>query len=216
MALASFEAETFSRGYFMSKISKLAIALPILAFLAQPAAADIITGNFQVKITGDNGADSLSKETGGGSRSNFTESLSNQNHTLTGSFSENLSSGSSYGYVEFFDINLGRDDDPYLSISFSNLFDGTSAEVACTNNCIYNTTFDNHGWAPGAVTATFANGNTLLINLQDDDEDHDIPGKIKLTFKDPPTAVPEPMSLSLFGAGLIGAAASRMRRRKKA
>jgi hypothetical protein len=119
--------------------------------------------------------------------------------------------GGSYGITEFFDISIPGRDDPNLAITFSGLSDGSN-ETSCTNNCTYSTTFGPSGFAPGSLTASFADGDSLTIALSDDDNGTDIPGNIKLTYNGS-TSVPEPASLTLLGAAFLGFGAIRKRTR---
>ena len=56
----------------------------------------------------------------------------------------------------------------------------------------------------GPISVTFTN-----------DDEIDVPHFVTASLKTAPTPAPEPMTLAIFGAGLIGAAAA-MRRKKKA
>lgn len=196
-------------------VSAALLAIPLAGVATQPALATAaLTGNFSVALSGSGlQNDTLSIENSGSGKSNFSETLSNHNQTMTGSFSEPLTNGSlSYG-AEFFDINISAED-PTLTISFSSLFDGTSS-TSCTTSCTYTTSFDSSGFSPGAVTATFADGKSLTIALSDDDGSKDIVGNIQLTLNSP-TGVAEPGSLALFGSALVGFGAIRRRQRKTA
>jgi hypothetical protein len=137
------------------------LAGPLLLSLSQRAQATInnISGNFTVTISNLNGdGDTLSKENTGSGKSNFTESLNGNQTTLTGSLGESISVGGSYGVTKFFDISIPGQDDPNLEITFNSLSDGSN-ETSCTNNCTYSTTFGPSGFAPGSLTASFADGD---------------------------------------------------------
>jgi hypothetical protein len=94
------------------------LAGALLLSLSQRAQATPanISGSFAGGISNLNGdGDTLSTENGGtNGRSNFTENDPNPQTTLTGSFSESLSLGSSYGTDEFFDISIPRQRRPIV------------------------------------------------------------------------------------------------------
>jgi len=189
-----------------------------------------ITGNFSITATNDdsqNNGTILSVETGG-RRSNFTESSvttsvpnnHTQTDTLTGSFTESIFLGGLYGFVEFFDFQsdeIRSSRSSALDLVFSNLSDG-SAESTCTSSCTLSTTVnrnDSHfTLSPETITVTFVDGASLAINVIDDEDNTDIPGKIKLSYTGPTQPVPEPATMAILGSALVGFGV--MRRRRKA
>jgi len=215
-------------------------ALVVALASAMPAHANTITGTFTITATGDDILKSgtiLSKETGVG-KSDFTEGSVSASgipatDTLTGSFSESLSSGGQYGKVEFFDFEShaivdfpGFLPESTLTVSFSGLSDG-SAATSCSNSCSLSTTVDLDAnafdFGNDVLTVAFADGAMLTLTVEDHHDNPppdpcannacDIPGEITLNYQGPTQSVPEPASLALLGGGLISFYLVRRRRR---
>ena len=190
------------------------------ALLASVAGASAITINIDGSYT-------ITQTPGVGNEPSITDNFGSYNFsTHSRTFVENnlLETGPATTPTTFFTISpssscgrCGRADTAMDTINVTFTFTSPSAAIGTvSDSAVYTADYKNDTdslqWSKQVLTVAFTDGNSAEVFLPDQ-FDWDIKPTISFEALDPPTPSPEPITFSLFAAGLAGAAAFRRRRK---